>query len=310
VNNPNGYDMIFTSDAAGQNKLPFQVESYNAATGQLIAWVQAPSLSNSADTSIYLFYGNANISSSQANPAGVWDSNYAGVWHMNDNAANTTVADSTANANTGIAQANTGAKSTAGQFASGLTFNGSSDQVVTTNSLNNPQSETVQIWFNTTSPSGHKLMGFENGNSPVNRSSSYDRQLWIGTDGKVYGGVYSNDYSAGLVSTATYNNGTWHSAAFVFDSTAQKDILYVDGAMVASKTDTTFPQSYTGWYRIGAFALANWSHAADGYYSGKLQEARVSLVARSAAWIATEYNNQSNPGGFYTLGSESGTGGG
>jgi hypothetical protein len=39
---------------------------------------------------------------------------------------------------------------------------------------------------------------------------------------------------------------------------------------------------------------------------GTLDEIRVSNAVRSADWIATEYNNQSSPGTFYTLGSESG----
>jgi hypothetical protein len=41
---------------------------------------------------------------------------------------------------------------------------------------------------------------------------------------------------------------------------------------------------------------------------GSLDEVRVSNAVRSADWIATEYNNQSSPATFYTLGSESGGG--
>jgi hypothetical protein len=37
-----------------------------------------------------------------------------------------------------------------------------------------------------------------------------------------------------------------------------------------------------------------------------MDEVRVSDVARSADWIATEYNNQSSPGTFCALGSETG----
>jgi hypothetical protein len=39
-------------------------------------------------------------------------------------------------------------------------------------------------------------------------------------------------------------------------------------------------------------------------WNGSLDEARVSTVARSADWITTEYNNQSAPGTFETLGTE------
>jgi len=39
--------------------------------------------------------------------------------------------------------------------------------------------------------------------------------------------------------------------------------------------------------------------------AGTLDEVRVSTIERSASWTATEYNNQSSPGTFITIGSES-----
>src|SRR5581483_1813978 len=39
VQNANGYDIGFYADAGGVNKLKWEVERYNGATGQLIAWV-------------------------------------------------------------------------------------------------------------------------------------------------------------------------------------------------------------------------------------------------------------------------------
>jgi hypothetical protein len=41
-------------------------------------------------------------------------------------------------------------------------------------------------------------------------------------------------------------------------------------------------------------------------YNGQLQEARVSMVARSAGWLQTEYNNQISPSTFYNIGNEEG----
>jgi len=37
-------------------------------------------------------------------------------------------------------------------------------------------------------------------------------------------------------------------------------------------------------------------------FNGLLDELRVSNTARSANWIATEYNNQSNPAAFFSVG--------
>ena len=39
-----------------------------------------------------------------------------------------------------------------------------------------------------------------------------------------------------------------------------------------------------------------------GYFNGAIDEVRLSNVARSAAWISTEYNNQYAPASFYVIG--------
>jgi hypothetical protein len=42
VQNANGYDIIFTSDAAGTVKLNHEIEYYSPSTGQFVAWVRVP----------------------------------------------------------------------------------------------------------------------------------------------------------------------------------------------------------------------------------------------------------------------------
>jgi YD repeat-containing protein len=51
---------------------------------------------------------------------------------------------------------------------------------------------------------------------------------------------------------------------------------------------------------IGA---ARHDNTTDNYFSGKIDEARISNIARSADWIATEYNTESSPSSFYGVGS-------
>src|SRR5258708_2997504 len=84
VNSIYGYDIIFTSDAAGTQKLDHEIESYNPASGQFIAWVRIPALSHTTDTAMYLFYGNSSIATSQENKTAVWNSNYKSVWHFSE----------------------------------------------------------------------------------------------------------------------------------------------------------------------------------------------------------------------------------
>ena len=144
VQSANGYDIIFTSDAAGTAKLDHEIESYNASTGQFIAWVRIATLSHTTDTTIYLFYGNSNVTTSQENKTGVWNSDYKGVWHL-PNGSTLTANDSTGNGNNGSV---TAATATAGQIDGAGSFDGSSANINlgTSTTLQPTTGGTVSIW--------------------------------------------------------------------------------------------------------------------------------------------------------------------
>jgi hypothetical protein len=114
-----GYDIIFRAlddticDDLGPAPctLDHEVEKWDSGTGELVAWVRIPKLSASSDTIIYMYYGNPNVYQSPENPTGVWESNYKGVWHLNQDPAGTApqMLDSTSNVNHGTATGGTGA---------------------------------------------------------------------------------------------------------------------------------------------------------------------------------------------------------
>jgi hypothetical protein len=87
VQNSKGYDIVFTTDLAGANKLDHEIESYNPVTGAISMWVRVPTLSHTSDTAIYLQYGNSNIATSHENRPGVWDANFQMVLHLDEPAA-------------------------------------------------------------------------------------------------------------------------------------------------------------------------------------------------------------------------------
>lgn len=79
--------------------------------------------------------------------------------------------------------------------------------------------------------------------------------------------------------------------------------FYKDGAPDVTKTSAA-PNSYSGVRYVGG----------DGtyFFSGTIDELRVSSTARSANWILTEYNNQNAPGNigadnFIKFGAETST---
>ncbi len=77
--------------------------------------------------------------------------------------------------------------------------------------------------------------------------------------------------------------------------------LYVNGVQKAITTNVS-PTTYAG-------TVNDWGYNTDGgtpstWFNGRLDEGRVLATPLSAAWIASEYNNQNSPGGFYSVGGE------
>ncbi|MBQ2821528.1 MAG: DUF2341 domain-containing protein [Thermoguttaceae bacterium] len=75
---PKGWDVCFELDG---NRLPFELDWYDAASGSGAWWVQIPTLSSSAPTSIRMLYGDSSITSDQSAPGTVW-ADYSYVYHF------------------------------------------------------------------------------------------------------------------------------------------------------------------------------------------------------------------------------------
>ncbi|NIO12218.1 MAG: DUF2341 domain-containing protein, partial [Deltaproteobacteria bacterium] len=79
VEKEQGWDIVFKSSDG--HILDHEIEEYDGTNGVLVAWVRVPSVSKSASTVIYMYYGNICILESQENVPGVWDADFKGVWH-------------------------------------------------------------------------------------------------------------------------------------------------------------------------------------------------------------------------------------
>ena len=268
------------------------MEEYDPAHGQMIAWVQIPTLSHTSDTVIYLFYGNPNITTPQQNPAGVWTSNYLGVYHLT-NVASGAAADSTANANNGVAQ---GIAAINGQIDGAGSFNGSNSNIQLPQ-LNIGNVMSASAWFQTTANG----VIFGNANTTLGSSPGvYNPILYVGIDSLLRGGI-DNGYEPPLASQGVVNDGKWHLAYYTSDGTTQN--LYLDGKLQISAFagDNSNAHYFFGTDFTWGWAQSNWNWF---YLSGAIDETRISNTALSADWIATEYANQSSPSTFYQLYSE------
>ena len=279
VSNANGYDIIFTSDAAGTSAIPYERESYNGTTGAVIFWVQIPTLSHTSDTTIYLFYGKSSVTTDQSNGTGTWDSNYVGVWHF-PNGSTLSASDSTANGNNGTIG---NATATTGQIDGAASFSGSTNPIslATNNSLQIAGNITIEAWIKTNATGDRRIIDHSNGSSPYN---GYDFGIGNQTSGVPN---FWNGSSWQKAATAV-NDNNWHSIAVSVSGSSET--FYKDGTVDAT-TGGGAPASYTGTGYLGF------------WFNGGIDEVRLSNNARSTDWIATEYNNQSFPSSFYDEGS-------
>jgi hypothetical protein len=305
VQNLNGYDIVFSTDAAGANLLNWELDTYNSMTGLVAIWVQVPTVSHTTDTVIYMSYGNAGISSFQGNKAATWSANYSAVYHMGDNAANPSVAESTSNGKTGAAAANTNTKTTGGEIGAALSFNGTTDAIGTgrADSFGITGNISLEAWVNATSMPSQGNQTYIMGKGYNGTNEAYF--LRLETDNNFVSWVEAGTFTfptafQARVAASSFSGG-WHHVVGTFDGVWN---IYVDGVKTTSSQTQPPFSSQSEQFTIGA---QDSTSTMKNYWNGTIDEVRLSNVARSADWISTEYHNQSQPSSFYTIGSEQGT---
>ncbi len=247
-----------------------------------VAIYPAP-LSRDAVSSHYLASGRTAVGGTppaDAYGARVWDQYPSVYWRLDDSTGTGATDVSGLNANgtylgtvtKGSTGALTGTANPAATFAGG--------RVYSQRSYTGPQVYSVEAWFQTTTTTGGKIIGF--GNQPVTDSTSYDRQIYMDNQGRIWFGV-NNGSARTLNSSASYNNGAWHHAVASLGSNGMN--LYVDGVRVGSRSDVTSGQYFQGYWRVGGDNLNNWTgKPTSNYFNGTIDEVAVypSVLAPTA----------------------------
>jgi hypothetical protein len=108
--------------------------------------------------------------------------------------------------------------------------------------------------------------------------------IWMNSAEKIVAGFETSsgtDYF--ITSSATYNDGEWHSAIVTFDGSVMK--LFIDGSQVGSKSTTAKPDSSgTQSLRIGAN-----SRGASNYFIGSIDEVKLWNRALSTSELNSQF---------------------
>ncbi len=165
-------------------------------------------------------------------------------------------------------------------------FNGSINGTAgSTASTSGPNTFTTEAWFQTTSTSGGKIVGF--GDAASGNSSDYDRQIYLDNAGHLIFGVYNNATFT-LSTPGTYNDGKWHQV--VGSMSAAGMVLYVDGKRVATDPGTTLGQAYDGYWRVGGDSLEGWpSQPTSDFLAGTIDEVSIYPSALALAQVQQQY---------------------
>jgi MSHA biogenesis protein MshQ len=292
---PDGADIQFI-DSDG-SLLSHELETWDKATGELIAWVRIPSLPASEDKEITIRYDSADASGT-SNSTEVWEQ-YASVYHMSVTGNETQISDSSPNENHGTKLAASEPALSPARIGDGQLFDGQNDyiQAADADSLDLGTSFTASLW-----------LSFEKGTAPKeyerllskkrewDSASGWEFSLETDFDTELTVRGSSGLGSAGVAGVPSWQAGGWHHLVVVYqDATG---MVYLDGQYISETEIAPVVDNELPLF-VGRNGEGN-----TNFWMGRLDEIRLTPSVLSAEWIETEHNNQADPASFYALGPE------
>lgn len=297
VTNANGYDIVFCSDSGLTTLLDFEVESWNPATGAIVAHVRIPTLSHTSDTTFYLGYGKASITTDQSNRTGVWDSHYGAVYHFTSGAGAypaITRQDSTANANT-LGNGATFVETAAGQIGDELNVTNNTHilNAADAASLKPTTALTIECWGRPGNLTDYRTF-VNKGTRDTVRNYCLVTEI---TTGKAMFQLTQGGSFLTAIGTTSLTTTTDAWVVGTYDGSNIR--LWVNGVNEATTAVTGAVDTSTDELHIGFIEWPSLSPRLP--LLGYVDEVRLSNVARSSSWITAQYNNQKTSSTFYTV---------
>jgi hypothetical protein len=294
------YNAIAFANEGGE-RYYFEVERWDSINKKAWIWVKL-NVSSVSDTSFYIYYDSTKNGSTYADSTKVWDSHFKAVYHMRDKTAST-IEDSTGNNNDGTKKAANEPQEISSFIDKGQHFDGTNDNIGCGNDtsliVGKVTLEAFVVFDSVPGPTDFiGVLG--RWDPPANKRSYtfyvYAQQirLAVSDDGTWTAGHRAECHDGTLVSTTAQNY-----YAGTYDTSPK---IYRNG------TDVTVAD----WDEIDGNALAGTAALTLGcnlntgvpyrFLNGKLDEVRISDIARSAAWIKATYETERDH--FLTYGTE------
>lgn len=288
-----GYDITFYSDSGYTTLLSWEMRKYDPINGTVYAYVKIPTVSHTADTVIYMRYGDTAITTFQGGSTGAaWNSDFKSVIHGGDGST-LALSDSTSNSNGGT---NSSATAASGKILGAWAVTGGS-RITLANGIDtivqSSASHTVEGWVYFTTQG----------------ATNY---IWDGDTATSIGAFLNVTTNAewGYTSYRVYNSigtgtGAWYHIMMEKTGTGNSGNFYVNGVL-KTVTSGTLGNPTAG---ASGMNYGNYHSSSVLCLDGKMEDWRISKVARGASYALAVYNNGNNSGnvgsaGFYTVGTE------
>lgn len=277
---------IRVTQSNGLTEVPFELVAINTGseTGELHF---KSTLSSTTNTEYFIYYDNPSASgyavSATYGARNVWTNGYSLRYQMGNNPAGSSpqFRDSTSNGNNAVARSGmTSGDVVTGKIGSAIDLDGN-DGGVFQSALAYGGEFTASMWWYSSS-TGYAIAGPSGANEKMGPWSSPVGKLFVRA-------VSSSDTGVNYPA-----HSQWNHVVLTRDSSNKIDV-HINGTTTRLFADVA--QSGTSdWQNFGG-------DTTEGFV-GKVDELRFSNTRRTNGWISTEFNNQSNPTGFYAVSAE------
>lgn len=265
-------------------QLQYEIQKFDNLTGELIAWVNKPTI-NDGDI-LYIYYDNVSAVDEQDLDA-TWPAQYKGVYHLEFDGK-----DSSGNAQD---LEIFGTDLVPGKIGNARDFNGTVNDYLIRNPFNGfPMADvTYIIWI--------KSIGTDDGMISYATNDAFNAFLMFRQHGLSI--IVHND-QVFLSPSLAFNDGTYHQIVVTWKSSTGEATTYLDSVLKSIDI-----------LAVGLSHLDNGSlvigqdqdSVGDGFdgtqaMDGILDEPRIIDVVKNQDYITTQYNNQNDNGLFFSVG--------
>lgn len=302
---------LAVTGADGITQQYVEVEKWDNSGEEAWLWTKVPSLDDTDDTVLYLYYDSARDNNTDyvGTPGGtpaqsVWDSSFKAVYHLSEDPNGDgadAIKDSTSNNNDGTPVGTmTTADLVSTMLGDGIDFDGSDDgiSIATDATIQFTTDFTMEVIFRADPDTNHRQL--------ISKWESTNAEGWairirnndcVEVAYKKDASNYFNAYYNSALSSATY----YYAACYYAGDAGDPD-LYLNGASVALTNVNDVGDALSGIVDSGEAMTIGYGRQVSTsiwYHNDYITEVRISSGERTADWIkATYYSAWDNLAAF------------